>query len=237
MRALYALIRIAIAAIAIYASYNLSVRAPQEWWAYVTPQANLLAAVVMLWGAWALLADRQPPPPWVQATVTFYLVVVMIVYFSVIGLPEPLPPAAVAGIPNTLLYHAVTPVATLAMWVITVEHRRLRWWWAFAILTYFVLYLGFALLRGYVDPTARYPYAIINLEKLGWEGLWRSVALYVGFFAAGGLAMWGVDRALPYRTRATEPDASSFAVVYADAVGWEGSMAGHASGGTATSMP
>lgn len=205
MRFVNALVRMAVASVGIYATVNFIRDSPDVWWTTFTAQANVMAAAVMLWAAWALLAQRPTPPAWLQGAVTLYLGITAIVYALVLGYPDSPQPHVLVMFTNTELHHAVTPVGTAVIWILFVEHRRLRWRWAGLWLVYLLAYLGAVLLRGALDPSSGYPYSFVDPTALGWGGLGVSVLKYAAAFWVMGLALIAVDRMLPRRTPLTEP--------------------------------
>ena len=207
MRYVNALVRMAIAAVGSYATYNFIRDSPDTWWTTFTAQSNVMAAAVMLWAAWALLARRPTPPAWLQGAATLYLGITAIVYALVLGYPDTPQPHVLFIFTNTELHHAVTPIATALVWILFVEHRRIRWRWAGLWLIYLVAYLGAMLVRGVLVPSSEYPYSFIDVKALGWGGLGISILEYAIAFYLAGLLLVALDRVLPRRTPLSEPSA------------------------------
>jgi len=219
MRYIRAALRLFVAFVAVVATWDFAMDDPTVWFTTFTSQSNMLMAVVMVLAAVADLAGKAAPPAWLQATATLYLVITGLVYTFIIGFSNYPVPGVLFGLPGSYLHHIVTPIGTLLVWLLFVEHRTLKWKWAGLWLAYLYIYLAVALIRG-IFFDVDYPYDFIDLNALGWGSLAVNVVIYSVGFAALGAALIGIDRVLPGRTRLSEA-----------------ASAGHAPSGTAMSRP
>ncbi len=90
--------------------------------------------------------------------------------------------------------HTIAPLLVVAYWVLYAPKRGLRVSHVLTWLSWPLIYVAYALVRGQLDGT--YPYFFTDPTKIGWLGVLRWAAiLSVGFFASG-LALLGLSKVL-----------------------------------------
>lgn len=193
MRIIFALLRLAAAAIsiaAIIATFLGSAAKgpvnPFNFFGYFTIQGNIFAAIMLLvLGITGLMGRRSSPGMQLSyaASVT-YIVIVGIVYNTLlVGL------AGGVDVPwaNTVL-HVIVPIYVAIDWLLFGDRRRLAIKRLWAILVYPIVWLVVVLIRGASDGWVPYPF----LNPANGYG---SVAIYcvviaIAFGAVGWLVLW-----------------------------------------------
>ncbi|MDM7856436.1 Pr6Pr family membrane protein [Cellulomonas alba] len=203
MAVVVGLYRLALAAITLVALFWAPSSGPYFHltdFVYFTDQSNLLMAVVMVWGAVAVLGRRRGPQPWLWGAVTLYLLITALVAQFVLDPPAPGAEIIELGLTKVGVVHQLAPIATFVHFLLMVPHRRLRIRVALSWLAYPVAYIAFIVVRGVVSPDSAYPYGFIDVDDIGYGGLLLNILIYgVGFWVLG-LVLVGIDRLLPART-------------------------------------
>jgi hypothetical protein len=193
MRILFALLRLATAALSIAAivttflgtAAKTSIN-PFNFFGFFTIQSNIFAAVMLLIVGLVGLAGRRRSArlDLAYATATTYIVIVGIVYNTLLtGLPGGI------DVPwaNTVL-HVVAPIYVAIDWLLFGDRRRLALKRLWVVLVYPIVWLVVVLIRGASDGWVPYPF----LDPANGYG---SVAVYcvmiaVAIAAVGWLVLW-----------------------------------------------
>ena len=142
-----------------------------NFFSYFTNLSNIIAFVVLLFGAFFLLQRRESTPTFelIRGATTVYMAVVGIV-FSILLRNEDL--GSLLPWVNTVL-HYIMPVVVVVDWLYVPPKSHLAasqtWLW----LIFPLLYLFYTLIRGAI--VGFYPYPFLNPAKVGGYG---GVALY-----------------------------------------------------------
>lgn len=188
---------------------------PAEFWIYFTFQSNLL---LTLYFAALVFRVRLPGGrdatafPAAKGAVTLYILITGLVFNLLLANPAS-PFYQVQQEShytwNSVLLHVVTPLMALLDWLSFGPRGALRWRHAALWLSYPLVYLAFALVRGALVTTGTlYPYPFLDVTRSGY-GL---VAVNCVFLAIGfhllGLGLVAVDRGLAAGSTAAarEPD-------------------------------
>ncbi|MCM1404130.1 MAG: Pr6Pr family membrane protein [Prevotella sp.] len=90
---------------------------------------------------------------------------------------------------SNLLLHVILPIMFIVHWAVFCEHGLLRWFHPLLCTVMPLIYVAFILLRSlplHNSGTLLYPYFFLNVDKLGWGGVFGwIVALLVAFIAIG----------------------------------------------------
>ncbi|GAB7192872.1 hypothetical protein NUM3379_35810 [Kineococcus sp. NUM-3379] len=174
---------------------------------YFTLQSNLLLAVVLAWAVAAELRGVRPPPAWLKGGAAVFVTITGVVYNALLN------PGGGEGaflllqgrVQNDLL-HVVVPLLAVVDVLLWDRHGRLRWNHAALWLLYPLGYLVFVLLRGaFSDGTPRYPYAFVDVERSGYEGVAVNAVVLTGAFWLLGLLYVGADHLLARVDRRRRP--------------------------------
>ena len=108
------------------------------------------------------------------------------------------------------MVHVITPIMAVVDFILFDPHRRFKWHYVLTWLIYFPIYLAFVLVRAAIWPHSGpedggnpYPYAFIDLGKLGWGQLTVNIAACLVSFFILGLVLFLIDRILPPKTPLT----------------------------------
>jgi hypothetical protein len=202
-----AILRVVVAAIAVFTVVNLLHASGPKGVLTFTVQSNTMMAVSFLWTAHTLVWRKHTPPEWLSGSSVFYLAITFVVYNVVLG-PE-IPgssPAVLLGLSNSTLEHVVTPIAAMAIWIVFDEHRRIPWKYVWIWLLYLVAYLAIVFSVMALADSYTAPYPFLDVDALGVGGVAFRIVGYMGGFAALSAAMIWMDHALPERTALSEYD-------------------------------
>ena len=201
---LVALVRFAIATLALIGTHEIWLHGDLDGLAYFTNQAGLMLAVVMVWAGVASVLGRRQPPAWFKGGVTLFLAITGLISYFVLAPEAADAPAVAFGLTSGTIEHEITPIAAFLDFLLLDAHRRLRLRHAAYWLGYLLAYCAFATVRGLVWDLG-YPYGFIDLDELGWGGLGVNVAMYGVGFLVLGLGLVGLDRVLPARALVGTP--------------------------------
>lgn len=185
--------RIALVAVAL-SGLICTCRAVARPLVYFTVQTNLLLVAYFL----GLLAGWVEPSASIKGAVTLFAMVTSLIAHFVLGRgasPLRLLPRGEGNdvrAMGELLLHYVAPILTLADWLIFDRARRPGWTEPLLWLTYPVLYLVFALIRGaLLAPSSelRYPYPFLDAGRLGYRRVALQAAILTTCIAVLGYAL------------------------------------------------
>ena len=213
MRALFAVLRIAVAVavvLAIAAQLSQSVSnwtaagvtnlalSVTNFFSFFTIESNVLTVVVCLVGAFFLITRKGGEDPgWftgLRAGVATYMVVTGIVYNLLLRGIE-LPQGTTVPWSNEVL-HVVAPVWMLLDWLLVPGRTRLAWKAIWGIVAFPLVWVVYTLVRGPITPDEMqdrpfwYPYPFLNpnLSENGYLSVTFYViliAVVIGLTAAG----------------------------------------------------
>lgn len=99
---------------------------------------------------------------------------------------------------NSILFHVVLPIMFVADWVMFYEHKKIKWFYPPASLTFPIVYLIFIYVRAAVlkfdsENYFLYPYFFLDLDEKGVGGvaMWIGI-LFVAFVVLGYIIL-GID--------------------------------------------
>lgn len=150
-----------------------------------------------------------------QLAVIFFITITGIVYATMLSwvdfsMAEASLTKIVIGKIGNILVHYVVPIMALVDWIIFMPHGKLKLYHAFIWLIYPAVYDTFVMIRGTFGEPIRvsadgvasyYPYPFIEVTTLGWPKVAGITAAMVLGFAALGLLMIYIDRALAKRQK------------------------------------
>lgn len=166
---------------------------------YFTVQSTLLLVAYFLW----LLSGWGEPSAALEGAVTLFATITALVAHFVLGggaSPLRLLPGRQdddVRAMGELLLHYVTPMMTVAGWLLFDRALRPGWTAPLVWLVYPVLYLLFALTRGALRaPSAelRYPYPFLDVDRLGYRRVALQSLLLTTCFAVLGFALVAMHR-------------------------------------------
>jgi hypothetical protein len=102
------------------------------------------------------------------------------------------------------ILHYVTPAMFAVDWLVFVPKGRIGWAIVWKSLVVPVLYAVWTLMHGGVSGW--YPYPFLNVNRVGYSGVFASLARLAGIFIAVSLVLLAIDRALAYFPRRRRPD-------------------------------
>lgn len=184
----------AIVGIAIQAQVRLAISGslPETIWIlarYFTVLTNVLVAVVF----GLITFGVRVSPRLVGGTVLAILLVGAVYEILLAGLLELSGGSAIANI----LLHRITPIAAPLFWLAFTPKGTLRWIDPLLWALYPVVYLVYALIRGYIEGLYAYPF--IDVAANGPFQVAVSVTIIAAaFLACGTLVVW-LDRRLARR--------------------------------------
>ncbi|GLU49369.1 Pr6Pr family membrane protein [Nocardiopsis ansamitocini] len=171
---------------------------------FFTNQSNILLGMCMAASAWAVLAGRAGPPPFVRAGVTFFVLITGLVYNFILTDGPDL--AAFSLADSSDLLHLVTPVMAAVDFLLLDERGGLRVRDAVLWLAYPLAYVVFTTVRGIVLPESDYPYFFVDVSLAGYSGVAGNAVLLALAFLVLGLCLVGADRLLGRMGAGTGPD-------------------------------
>jgi len=148
---------------------------------YFSQQSNILAVLLLLV---VVRYTGKPRPLWLEyarASVTTYLVIVTVVFWTLLGGFEPGDPYRW----STLTMHGISCVIVLADWLLEGPLKAQPLWRAWVVLPYALVWTAVALVRGATDGWIPYPFMD---PKDGY----LPVAIVVGGIVVVGLAIGAV---------------------------------------------
>jgi hypothetical protein len=201
------LVRLGFAAAAVSAmSYQFAASTDRptfgagNFFSFFTIQSNILAAAMLALTALVRPRERTWLFDLLRGGVTLYIVITGVVFALLLsGLQEDLQ-TTVSWV--DLILHRVIPIVLVVDWLAAPPRHRLPLWIAGAWLAYPAAWLAYTLVRG--AATGWYPYPFVDVDELGYGGVfWRCAVLLAGFVAAAaafvlvGNARVGRGRLLP----------------------------------------
>lgn len=209
MRYLVAVYRFLIAFFCLAGTHEAWLLGAGNHWVYFTFQTNVALGLVMIWAGAASLLNGKQPPAWLKGCLTLYIVITGLVAALILGLNSS-SYLLVMGIRTSYMVHVITPIMAVVDFILFDPHRRFKWHYVLTWLIYFPIYLAFVLVRAAIWPHSGpedggnpYPYAFIDLGKLGWGQLTVNIAACLVSFFILGLVLFLIDRILPPKTPLT----------------------------------
>lgn len=100
---------------------------------------------------------------------------------------------------NSVLFHLILPIMYLLDWVLFYEHKKVKWYYPLASVSFPVIYATFIFIRAWIldfNPEAPYiyPYFFLNIDELGIGGVIKWVVILSVVFIAVGYLILGLDR-------------------------------------------
>ncbi|MCK7621783.1 Pr6Pr family membrane protein [Streptomyces sp. RS10V-4] len=171
---------------------------------YFTIQSNIVLAVVFAWSAHRAWTGRPALSPRTTGAALLYICITGLVFhfvlsndssgFAMTSHRTPLESAA------SQLLHTATPLAAVLDWLLLTGPGAFLFRYAWQWLTYPLLYLPFALVRGaLLDPgtDGRYPYPFLDVDLHGYDGIATNAVVFALAFYALALALVLLDRLRP----------------------------------------
>jgi hypothetical protein len=182
-------------AILVAIGYQLSVGmqrpgfSPTNFFSFFTILSNLLAAVVLLWGAAWLAAPPSPGYELVRGAAVVYMTTTLVVFALLLsGIQADL--QLTAPWVNTVL-HEVMPIVMILDWLVVPARPAPSLGQAMAWLAFPIVWLAYTLIRG---PIAGwYPYPFLDPAHPGGYG---SVAVTCAVIAVGMIVLCAVVAAV-----------------------------------------
>lgn len=98
--------------------------------------------------------------------------------------------------PSNLLLHLILPIMFIVHWAVFCEHGQLRWYHPLLCTVMPLIYVAFILLRSlplHGKNTLLYPYFFLNVDKLGWGGVFGWVVALLAVFIIIGYIFYFFD--------------------------------------------
>lgn len=202
----------------IVSGWGLSYYVLQGNWAsfnYYTVLSNLVCFLYFLGASIhsiRLLAAGMDVSPWhlrLEGAVVFCITVTFLIYHFMLR-PESFTMGGDnSGFWNTrnMIVHYAVPLLTLLDWLLFCPKGVWRKWdplkWLIIPLAYFAYILARAPLAGNIGGTSSpYPYFFINVDKLGWGGVFANAAWIALAMAVLAYAIYFIDRGIARLGRA-----------------------------------
>jgi hypothetical protein len=163
---------------------------------YFTILANMAFAVLMT----QLALGRRPSAGWIGG-VTLCMVTVGVVYALLLEGFLVLPGL---GAIASILLHRVSPIAAAAFWILLASKGGLHRGHVLLWLMTLSGYGAYALLRGYVEGAAIYPF--LDPMPDGWGRVVVTLVVMGLVFGSAGLGLVELDRRLAPRRRGDAPE-------------------------------
>ena len=145
--------------------------------------------------------DRQA----VRAAIALYILIVMVVYWALLAsIHNPTGISAIANIGR----HLVIPILFICDWLFfsakgNMSYKHLPYW-----TIYPVLYGVFNIVRGLM--TGFYPYPFLNVDELGYGGVFINMLGFMSIYIFGGAAFITIGWFLSARKEKTQLTVSEF---------------------------
>lgn len=167
--------------LSVHIQYSFSV---VNFFSFFTNLSNLLAAIVLLSGAFQLMAHRRPTArsDWFRCAAVSQMAVVGIVFAILL---HDVDLGSLRPWVNTVL-HTVMPIAVVLEWWWIPPQNKLNHQQLLQVLIFPVMYVTYTLIRG--AATGWYPYPFLNPENAGGYG--GVVAYAVAIAAVCYLVSW-----------------------------------------------
>ena len=106
---------------------------------------------------------------------------------------------------SNLLLHVILPIMFIVHWAVFCEHGQLRWFHPFLCTVMPLIYVFVILVRSVIlhgkTGTLLYPYFFLDVDTLGWSGVFAYLAALVVIFIAIGYVFYGFDHWQTIRQR------------------------------------
>ena len=165
---------------------------------FFTIWTNILLAGICLWLARAIAGDWTMSQISLATASTLFIVFVGVIYHLLLSATHD--PQGVQFYTN-LLFHYVIPGGMLAVWLAFVPKGRLLFRSAVVWLSFPLVYLLFALIRG--EVLGDYPYFFIDVGKYGYPQVLLNAVGFTLVLLILGSALVGFDRLLGRLQRVT----------------------------------
>ena len=98
---------------------------------------------------------------------------------------------------QNLLLHLILPIMYIVHWAIFCEHGKLRWYHPLMCIIMPLIYVAFILIRSLFvsgsNGTLVYPYFFLNVDNLGWGGVFGYIIVLLVIFIAIGYVFYVCD--------------------------------------------
>jgi len=186
-------VRLAFASSAIVAmTYQFAATAESgfqqaNFFSFFTIQSNILAVAVLCLLVIVRRDERTPLFDGVRGAAVLYMAITGVVFALLLsGLQEELQ----TTIPWVdFVVHKLMPIVLVADWLLDPPRHRLPRWTAAAWLAFPLAWITYTLVRG--ASVDWYPYPFVNVDELGYDGVFaRCIVLTVGFALAAAAMLW-----------------------------------------------
>lgn len=170
-----------------------------EYFSFVTVQSSLLAGVLCIVGAFNLWKGKTERIGFglMRLSITGYAVIVAVVYNLLLrGVSGDVRDAGYDWpvIPNEIL-HVWGPVLIVVDWLISQPGAKIKFKQISWVLLYPVLWIGFTIVRGYVNGWWPYPF-LDPTQPAGVAGMVTYIAVIIIFLSITSLGMIAAVKAL-----------------------------------------
>jgi hypothetical protein len=165
LRISFALLTVAAIVGQLSASWDRDTFSLANFFSFFTIQSNILAALILLVGAWAGFRKLETLPAWelIHGAAVAYMTTTFIVFAALLsGLPDDLD--LTEPWVNFVL-HQLIPVVILLDWLISPPYHRLTVRRALVWAVYPIAYCAYSLIRGPIVDW--YPYPFLNPDEAG----------------------------------------------------------------------
>lgn len=169
-------------------------KATLRFLSYFAIQANVLVVLMLLAFATRPKVEEWAVHPFERSAIASYIIVVVLVYGM--ALRELWAPEGAQWLADVLL-HYVMPLGYLAFWLIVMRKAGLRWYDPLLWLIYPLFYLAFVLAHGRF--TGFFPYAFIDVTRLGYGRMMLNALGIAAAFVAAGYVVLVISRLLARR--------------------------------------
>ncbi len=166
-----------------------------NFFSFFTIQSNLLAVAALLFLVLVRREERTPLFDGARTGVVLYMAITGVVFALLLsGLQEELQ----TTIPWVdFVVHKLMPVVLVLDWLVERPRHQLPRWAALAWLAYPLAWLVYTLARG--ASVDWYPYPFVNVDELGYGGVFARAGVLLVGFAAAALALQALGNRLAER--------------------------------------
>ncbi len=99
---------------------------------------------------------------------------------------------------SNMIMHVILPIMFILNWILFYEHDSLKWYHPLLSVIIPIVYVAFIFIRATILQGSKqaflYPYFFLNVDNLGWRGVFSWIAILFFVFVALGYILLGLDR-------------------------------------------
>lgn len=98
---------------------------------------------------------------------------------------------------SNLIMHAILPILFILNWALFYKHGTMKWYQPLLCVIMPLVYVAYIFVRAMLlaedADTVVYPYFFLNVDNLGWDGVFAWIGVLLVIFVVIGYVLYGLD--------------------------------------------